>query len=262
MSTAMPGYRLRTLLHRGRRFDVYDAWSDERDCPVVVKRVRPGAPAESARRLLREGRRLQRLSHPGLVRAYEVHREPRAAVVLETLPGQTAAMLFDEQGPLTLRDAVEMGRQLVSVTGYLHAHGLVHADVKPGNAIVSGGQIRLLDLSLAQRPGRWRRRAGTPGYLAPEQAALADVTPATDVWGIGLMLLEAASGDDPYPVPCSRYDEIHGPVAPPTPLHRRRRTSRRFSDLVEAMTQLDPAQRPTLPQVRDTLAELVRSSVA
>jgi serine/threonine protein kinase len=253
MSTAMPGYRLRQLIQRGRHYDVYDAWSDERDCRVVVKRARPGTDAARGRILIREGRRLLALTHPHLVRAYEIHRQPRPAIVLETLPGQTLGHLFVERGPLQSADVVQLGRQLVSVLGYLHANSLVHADLKPENATVSDGLVKLIDLSLAQPPGRWRRRAGTPGYLSPEQAGRQFVTPATDVWGLGLVLLEAACGEDPYPVGCPDYDEAVGPCRSPVPLRQRRRAPRTLSDLLEAMTQIDPSRRPPMTSVRSAL---------
>jgi serine/threonine protein kinase len=253
MSTAMPGYRLRRLIQRGRYYDVYDAWSDERESPVVVKRTRADARPSAGSILLREGRRLQSLSHPYLVRAYEVHRLPRPAIVLETLPGQTLGHLYRERGPLPAADVVQLGRQLVSVAGYLHANGLVHADLKPENAIYCDGRVRLIDLSLAQPAGRWRRRAGTPGYLAPEQAGQGWVSPATDVWGVGLLLLEACIGEDPYPVGCDEYDEASGPLRSPVPLRRRRRAPRALSDLLESMTRIEPTERPSVTQVAAAL---------
>lgn len=256
MTPVMPGYRLRRLIHRGRSFEVYDAWSVERDCPVVVKRARASATPASGQRLVREGRRLLGLTHPHLVRAYEVHRLPRPAIVLETLPGQTLGHLFHETGPLPVHEVAQLGRQLVSVLSYLHAHGIVHADLKPGNATVSDGIVRLIDLSLAQSAGPWRLRAGTPGYLAPEQARRGDVSPATDVWGLGLLLLEAASGEDPFPVGCPEYDEAGGPVSAPMRLRDRRRAPAALDDLLVAMTHMDPAARIALGEARDALEAL------
>lgn len=253
MSPALPGYRLRRLIHRGKSFEVYDAWSDERDCPVVIKRVRPSAEEASSRRLITEGRRLAARTHPHLVRAYEVIREPRATVVLETLPGETLGHLFEDRGPLSAADVLQMGRQLVSVTSYLHTTGIIHADLKPGNATVSSGLVRLIDLSLAQAPGRWRRSAGTPGYLSPEQARLESVSEATDVWGLGLLLLEAASGEDPFPVGCPEYDEGVGPVASPAPLNKRRRMPAALSGLIAEMTRMDPHDRPAMADVRSAI---------
>ena len=82
------------------------------------------------------------------------------------------------------------------------------------------------------------------------------MTSATDVWGLGLLLLEAASGDDPYPVGSPEYDEGLGPVHPPAPLWTRRRTPRALSDLLEATTRIDPRTRPPIPEIRAALHDL------
>ncbi|GAA1732400.1 hypothetical protein GCM10009809_29880 [Isoptericola hypogeus] len=254
---AVPGYRLRRLVHRGTSFDVYDAWSDERACPVVVKRTRPGAAAEAGRRLLREGRMLLTLTHPHIVRAYEVPQVDRPTVVLETLTGQTLDHLFDENGALAVRDVAELGRQLASALVYLHSRGIVHGDLKPANAVNAQGLARLIDLSLAGPPRVWRSARGTPGYVSPEQARREQVSPATDVWGLGLLLLEAAADDDPYPVgDDGRYREGHGPLEAPVPLSRRRRVPARLGDLVTAMSAFDPAARPSMAHVRRELEAL------
>lgn len=249
----LKGYQLRALVHEGRSFEVYEAWSEERECPVVVKRSRAGASQEARERLLHEGTVLVSLTHPHLVRAYEVHAEPRVSVVLETLPGQTLGRLFEEHAPLQARDVAELGRQLASVLCYLHHHDLVHADIKPANVVSTGGVVRLIDLSLAGTQRVWDSSSGTPGYLSPEQASRGLVTSATDVWGLGLLLLEAISGRDPYPVGDSRYLEGYGPIRPPRPLRRSRRVPPELAVLIERMTALDPADRPDLSSVRAVL---------
>lgn len=249
----LPGYRLGALVHEGNSFEVYEAWSEERSCPVVVKTARPGASPEARARLLREGTALMSLTHPHLVRAYEVRSEPHVSVVLETLPGQTLEHLFAEHARLRAPDVAELGRQLGSVLAYLHHHGLVHADIKPANVVSTGGVVRLIDLSLAGNPRRWDSSSGTPGYVSPEQAARGMVSAATDVWGLGLLLLEALAGRDPYPVGDPRYREGYGPLQPPRAPRRIRRVPDEMTDLIAKMTSLDPAERPDLVTVRAVL---------
>jgi eukaryotic-like serine/threonine-protein kinase len=135
----MKGYQLLELLSRGHACDTYDAWSEERGCRVII---RTGD-------VRREGRLLQRLTHPNIVRAYEVHRD---WIVLETLSGATLAALL-EDGPLDHDDAAEMGRQLCSAIGYLHRRGRLHFDLKPSNLIADGGRLKVIDVS-ARRSGR------------------------------------------------------------------------------------------------------------
>jgi eukaryotic-like serine/threonine-protein kinase len=199
----MRGYELLELLSRGHAYDVYDAWSHERDCRVIVRLARDRRHAGALRR---EGRLLQRLTHPNLVRAYETRRR---MVVLETVGGATLSRLLEE-GPLDEDDALEMGVQLCSAIGYLHRQGWLHLDIKPSNLIADRGRLKVIDLSIAQRPGRVEPGTGTDCYMAPEQERGARVGPAADVWGIGRVLQEA--GLDEIAAACLRPDPAERPL--------------------------------------------------
>jgi len=178
------GYELLELLSSGHACDTWDAWSEERGCRVIV---RTGD-------VRREGRLLQRLTHPNIVRAYEVHRD---WLVLETLSGSTLSAL----PALERDDAIEMARQLCSAVGYLHRNGWLHLDLKPDNLIADGGRLKVIDFSIAQRPGRVEPGTGTRRWMAPEQVRGGRVTAATDVWGLGAVLrsagLECEVAEDP-----------------------------------------------------------------
>jgi eukaryotic-like serine/threonine-protein kinase len=180
----MKRYRLLERLSSGHACDTYDAWSEERGCRVIV---RTGD-------VRREGRLLQRLTHPNIVRVYEVHRD---WIVLETLSGATLAALPQ----LDHDDAIEMGRQLCSAIGYLHRQGWLHLDLKPDNLIADGGRLKVIDFSIAQRPGRVEPGTGTRRWMAPEQERGGLATQATDVWGIAAVLrwvgLDVEVDEDP-----------------------------------------------------------------
>ena len=151
-----PGYEVIEHLSRGRRLDVYDAWSEERGCRCVVKAVRPERAHEpTARKLLiREGRLLERLSHPHLVRGYETVLEPAPMIVLETLGGQTLAhMIEEEERELAPAELAHLGLQLGSAIRYLHRRGYLHLDLKPSNVVADAGRAKVIDLSLARPPG-------------------------------------------------------------------------------------------------------------
>jgi eukaryotic-like serine/threonine-protein kinase len=167
----MKRYRLLERLSSGHACDTYDAWSEERGCRVIVRTGDVG----------REGRLLQRLTHPNIVRVYEVHRD---WIVLETLSGATLAALPQ----LERDDAIEMGRQLCSAIAYLHRQGWLHLDLKPDNLIADGGRLKVIDFSIAQRPGRVEPGTGTRRWMAPEQEHGGRVSTATDVWGIAAVL--------------------------------------------------------------------------
>jgi len=167
-----PGYTVVAHLRRGDALDVYDLWSAERACRCIGKAVGPWRGDERApARLVQEGEILLSLTHPHIVRAYELLDGP--VLVLETLTGQTVSNLVAEDGPLRADEAAHLGQHLCSALGYLHRMGWLHLDLTPGNVIAMGGMAKLLDLSLARRPGPVPAGLGTQGYRAPEQARAA-----------------------------------------------------------------------------------------
>jgi serine/threonine protein kinase len=255
----LPGYRVVRLLTHGHRLDTYDAYDEERGCRVVVKVLREDRRSDDRVRegVLQEAALVTELAHPHLVRGYEAFEEP-PAMVLETLTGSTLSRLV-EQGPLAPADVALLGTQLASVLGYLHRKDWLHLDVKPANVVVRGGIAVLIDLSLAGRPGEGRPGAGTRGYLAPEQAVGRGLSPATDVWGLGVTLLEALTGELPY------GDEATWDSKRRWPLVHRRLPERPFGDalpdgvpaewrdLLLACVDRDPAARPRLADVTAVL---------
>jgi serine/threonine protein kinase len=204
-----PGYRTVELLRRGRDLDVYDVWSDERACRCVIKAVRPDRlDREGARRrLLDEGRLLRELTHPHIVRAYEVAEEPVPLVVMETLTGETVGHMIDREAALSVPELAQLGIHLCSAIRYLHGHGILHLDLKPSNVIAECGRAKLIDLSVARPPGPAHAGIGTHYYLSPEQARGGDLGPAADVWGIGVVLFEAATGEPAFDDPDAPDDD-------------------------------------------------------
>lgn len=272
----VPGLELLALLHQGRHVNVYDAWSTERGCRCIVKTARPGRTldARSRRDLLAEGRLLNSLTHPHIVRLYDVVKGAAPAVVLETLSGHTLSALLDQNRRLPVHDVLHLGLHLCSAVGYLHRQGWLHLDLKPSNVVADSGRAKLIDLSIARRPGRRRPGIGTPGYLAPEQALGHPLGPPADVWGIGGLLYEALTGDPAVPgtgtssstsssgsssassSAGSSGTTTGGPVivVAPTPLRTRRRVPPGVVGMINATLDLDPGQRPTLAQVAGVLA--------
>jgi eukaryotic-like serine/threonine-protein kinase len=260
-----PGYRVVAHLRRGHDLDVYDLWSEERGCRCVGKTVRPDrlGSRDARARLLREGRLLQRLTHPHIVRAYEVHSGPTPLVILETLPGETLARLIDRRAHLSPMEIAHLGSHLCSAIGYLHRQGTLHLDLKPSNIIATHGMAKVLDLSLARPPGRARGGIGTAGYMAPEQIAGGELGPAADVWGIGAVLYEVAAGEPPCdPGEGSLSDFRALPPCHPLPVRRRRRGLGGLGATIDRCLQLDPAARPSAADLTTALAGILGSGVA
>ncbi|GHF54593.1 hypothetical protein GCM10010218_39810 [Streptomyces mashuensis] len=274
-----PRYQVIAHLYRTGWLDVYDVWSEERDCRCVVKVLRPdlGEDGEHRERLVREGRWLREFTHPHLVRAYETVAEPEPYVVLETLTGETLARLLERRHRrLDADDLALLGVHLCSAAHYLHGRGLLHLDVKPGNVVIDCRRAKLFDLSIARPPGPGEPGVGTREYLSPEQARGGPLTVAADVWGIGVTLYEAATGDVPFDTgragtddgpeggetrggettgdPADDYPQLTEAAPPVT---RRRRLPARLAEAIDACLRPDPAARPTVAALAETLDVLL-----
>lgn len=249
-----PGYRVLGLIRRGEDVDLYDVWSDARDCRCIVKALRPDRLGErgARRRLSDEGRRLQALTHPSLVRAYETCERPTPLVVLETLTGETLGYMIAGTGNrLPTMDLAVLGVQLSSVLGYLHRNDLLHLDVKPSNIVCRDGQAILIDLGIAQAPGRGRRGVGSAPYMAPEQVRGGTLSPATDVWGLGATLYEAATRRLPFGDGGVGSVDHH-----PVTIRSERRLSRQMAELIDASLAMSPNDRPPLVEISASLASI------
>jgi eukaryotic-like serine/threonine-protein kinase len=247
-----PGLTVVRHLVRSRTFDLYDAWSEERRCRVVVKTLRPAAlgDRDAARRLRREGRLLRALDHPHLVRAYETLPGPPPLIVLETVGGETLAHLIDRRR-LVAADLAVLGLQLASAVGYLHGRGWLHLDLKPSNIVIEARRPKILDLSVSHRPGRARPGTGTWCYMAPEQARGDELGEAADVWGISVTLWEAATtrlafGDSDIEEESAEYPQLHRAAEP---VSRHRRLPAPLARAIDLGLQPDPARRPTIAQL-------------
>src|SRR5215831_2297773 len=188
------------LLGEGTRTECWLAWSVPLWSHVVVKLPREDqiGDARAAGRVDREARLLRRLAHPGIQRLLEDrHRDPLPHLVLEYVEGPTLATLLDEEGPLDAGDVVRLGLQLAARLHHVHAVGLVHLDVKPGNVVLRDGRAVLLDFDIARpvgQPAPRGRPHGTRAHMAPEQCLRAQADPRMDLFALGTVLYELATG--------------------------------------------------------------------
>ncbi|HYP43845.1 MAG TPA: serine/threonine-protein kinase [Propionibacteriaceae bacterium] len=263
-----PGYEVVEHISRGDALDVYEVFSAERLCSCIAKTIRPDRadiPRVQAR-LLQEGRLLQELTHPLLVRGYETITEPQIVVIVETVTALNLEELLDERPRrLPVADVCHLGRHVAAATHYLHGQGYLHLDIRPANVLADSGLAKLIDLSLARPPGPIPRGLGSREHMAPEQAAGEPATAAADVWGIGVTLYEAVTCVRPFApldeheeqvvLPEVRYLQLHRPAPP---LSRwRRRLPRDFVSIVEACLQRDPGKRPSVTSLWDALGEVI-----
>jgi tRNA A-37 threonylcarbamoyl transferase component Bud32 len=172
------------------------------DRRVAIKIVRPDrATAAATERFVREARILASISHPNLV---PVHRAGESQgfsfYVMDFLEAETLAERL-RRGPLQAGEAVALARDVLAALEAVHRRGIVHRDVKPGNIFLLEGRAVIADLGVAKTADPNTppltdagKAMGSPGYMAPEQMAGRDVTPATDLFAAGLVLYEALTG--------------------------------------------------------------------
>jgi eukaryotic-like serine/threonine-protein kinase len=177
---------------------------------VAIKVLRPAAGgAHDA--VLREARAAAALVHANVCTLFAVDgSEGVSMLVMEYLDGRPLARLL-EAGPLAPAEAAALGRQVAQGMAAAHAHGIVHGDLKPANVLVThDGIAKVMDFGLARRVPKadaeatadWQPEAvasatglsGTPGYMAPEQVRGEPATAASDVFALGLVLYEMATG--------------------------------------------------------------------
>jgi serine/threonine protein kinase len=253
-----PGYEVIAHMIRTNNLDIYDAWSEERACRVIAKTPRPDRLEDrrTVRALMREGRLLKKFTHPHIVRAYEVSKEPQPVVILETLTGATLAYLIDTRPRrLAISEIVHLGLHLCSALHYIHRQGVLHLDLKPSNIISESQLAKIIDLSIARSPGQGEEGTGTDQYMAPEQVTGDYLSPATDVWGVGAVLWEAATGEEPFNAEDEddeepSYEQLERRI---DPIRTYRRVPAAFARLVESCLEPDPAGRPTIEELMKRL---------
>lgn len=254
-----PGYVVVEHLSRGEALDVYAVFSERHLCSAVAKTVRPDRAHVDRvrRRLLREGRLVTTLAHPHLVRGLEVIEGPAPVVITETLLGCDLEELIEwRRRRLPATDLAHLGQQLASALQHVHTSGHLHLDVRPANVMAHGGKATLIDLSIAQAPGRVPAGYGTREYRAPEQTHGGLVTTATDVWGLGATLFHAATGAVPQPGADVDRSGRAG-VGVPAVATLRPRLDRTVAGLIDECLTADPGRRPSIVEVHGRLGRFL-----
>jgi len=208
------GYEIHEKVFEGAQGVVYRATQLSTNRDVALKFLKEGHGWSELRRARfeREVDVLAQLTHPHIVRIYDCRiTDEYAYFVMEFIDGVRLDQYFENR-PLLIRDRLEMFRDVAEAVGYAHSLGVIHRDLKPGNILVGeDGEPHVVDFGLAKWSDRFRPDAsrtregvfmGTFAYASPEQTRGKPdlISPAADVYSLGVLMYESVTGQRPYPV--------------------------------------------------------------
>ncbi|MFZ5916224.1 MAG: protein kinase domain-containing protein [Chloroflexota bacterium] len=264
-------YRITAKLGDGGMAVVYKAIDQELGRQVAVKVLREGYAEDTSflARFQREARAAAGLDHPNIVSIYDVGRDGHFYyLVMEYVEGQSLTALLGANGALPVEDAVDLVIQVCAGVGAAHRAGVVHCDLKPQNILVTrDGRVKVVDFGIAQ--ALKAREAGqnevvwaTPQYAAPEQAQGLPVSPATDVYAIGVLLYRMLAGRLPFQgQTVQELISQHATQPPPPPSRWNSRIPPRLEQIVLRALSKEPSQRfRTATQMGQVLIEYRRTA--
>ena len=262
-------YEVLSLIGRGGMGEVYLAQDTRLGRKVAVKLLRQGLTSnrDAVRRFEQEARAVSSLNHPNIVTIYEIGDIlDRRFIAMELVEGQSLALAGR---PVDVATLARIGAQLARALSVTHAAGLVHRDIKPENVIVrTDGYVKVLDFGLARLAVRPTVTSGdtgtnpdlilgTPRYMSPEQARGRTAASASDVFSLGVVLYELATGTHPFESDSTlgllhaiTTDAVRSPreVLPETPPLLER--------LLMSMLAKTESERPTAAEVEAELTQL------
>ncbi|HVH65843.1 MAG TPA: HD domain-containing phosphohydrolase [Candidatus Acidoferrum sp.] len=280
-------YRVLERIGHGGMAFIYRAYHPALDRHVALK-VLPEFFADDESYRLRfqdEARSVARLKHPNILNIFDFGYDDGVAfLVLELVEGGTLA---DRLGsPMQLQEAIWILRQVGNALDYAHSQGVLHRDIKPSNILIrTDGSPVIADFGLAKMVGSMRRRTvsgvvmGTPEYMSPEQAADEPLSPASDLYSLGVVAYEMLTGRVPFqadtpaatllshvikPVPPTR--ELRGELSAHVEDALRRALAKRpvdrFPSAGDFIKALTPAAWPSLDRDRPELTAPTRRLAA
>jgi serine/threonine-protein kinase len=221
-------YRVERELGRGGMATVYLARDLRHDRPVALKVIQPELGAVLGERFHREIRLAASLGHPHIL---TIHDSGDADGLLwYTMPvvdGESLRQRLKREGPLSLEEAVRIGRSVAEALDFAHSHGVIHRDIKPENILLFGNEPMVADFGIAlavdaadqERLTLTGLSLGTPAYMSPEQA-LGDsrLDRRSDLYSLGCVVYEMLAGEPPYTGPTPQAIVAKRLTGPPPPL--------------------------------------------
>lgn len=201
-------YEVLEVLGRGGFGIVFRAFDETLQRVVAIKVLSPllAATSPARKRFLREARSSAKVRHENIVQVYAVEEQPLPYLVMEYIPGETLHQKLDRTGPLETEEVVHLGVQIAEGLAAAHAKGLIHRDIKPGNILIEAGNevcVKITDFGLARAADDASVTqsgfiAGTPMFMAPEQALGTTLDHRADLFSLGSVLYTMSSGRPPF----------------------------------------------------------------
>ena len=244
-------YRIDAPIAHGGMARVYRARDVRLDRDVALKVLSEPYADDPifTERFLAEARAAASLSHPSLVHVYDSGSDGEAHfIVMELLDRhRSLRQVLDERGPMTRDEVIRLGSELLAGLGVIHDRGLVHCDVKSGNVMLGPGAAKLIDFGIARAPHEapgGDTSIGSLPFMSPEQLHGEALSPASDLFSLGVVLYEALTGRMPYGG--STPEEVSaaqaaGAVRPPSALTDG--TSGRLDDAILQALRREPESR-------------------
>jgi eukaryotic-like serine/threonine-protein kinase len=236
--------------------------------PVAIKLLREDGDPRSIARFKQEAQILARLHHPNVVTVFDTGVDGgEGFIVMELVEGPTLRELLDREGRLAPERAAEIAGALASALGFAHGHGVIHRDMKPANVLfMSDGRVKLADMGIARLLSPEALTAtitvrGTPRYISPEQARGDPVDSRADLYSLGCVLFEMLTGRTPFEGNLAALSYAHVNTPAPRVRSIEPAVPAEMDELVAAMLEKDPADRPqTGEDVRTALDAAMRHS--
>ena len=262
-------YRPLTLLARGGSAQVYEGRDETLDRAVAIKVFSAGMDLDKYRDELRL---LAGLSHHGVVSIVDAGidlstpSDSRPFLVMELVRGESIRDTLKTR-TMTVRQVGEIGYEIAEALDYVHSQGVIHRDVTPSNVMLtdygtlsSRPRARLTDFGIAidgvHSPGPDTEVEGTAAYLSPEQVLNLPLTPATDVYSLGLVMLECFTRTIAFPGNAVDSAVARIDTDPEIP----RTIPKDWRTLLERMTHQEPDRRPTAAEAASDIRRVLRKS--
>jgi eukaryotic-like serine/threonine-protein kinase len=261
-------YRLIAPIAAGGMSVIWRGHDDVLARPIAVKLLsgQHATDGEFVDRVRREAMAIARITHPYIANVYDYgeSKDPAGAIVpyivMELVEGSSLAQVL-QRGPLSWPTAAGIGAQVAAALSAAHQFGVVHRDVTPANIMLCVDGVKVVDFGISAPPGAEADAQifGTPAYLAPERLSGGPTLPATDVYGLGLVIYQLVSGRLPWPSETTTQMLTAHQYVPPAPLPAIPGLPADLTTLCVRALAVDPAARPTAGEMSIELAAISRA---